>query len=133
MAALSRNASRDRQEEGRLNLVVGSGSYGIAHQLLGRIPRSLTRSTGFSSFKNYGAGLTNLAMAIHHVDVDDVSVINLQNVSLQHKLAAAAAASVGYDIFAIAYGRIRPIRTGGKKKPAGTFYKDRSLTKSTKV
>lgn len=72
-------------------------------------------------------------MAIHHVDVDDVIVINPQDVNLQHKLAAAAAAPVGYDIFAIAYVRIRPIRTGGKKKPAGTFYKDRSLTKSTKV
>ncbi|WP_215409651.1 hypothetical protein, partial [Janthinobacterium sp. JC611] len=102
---------------------------------LGRIPKSLTRSTGFSSFKNYGAGLTKLAVAIHHVDVDDVIVINLQNVSLQHKLAAAAAAaaSVGYDIFVIAYGRLRLIRTDEKKKPAGTFYKDRSLTKSTKV
>jgi hypothetical protein len=92
-----------------------------------------TRPIGFSSFKNYGSGLAKLAVAIHHVDVDDVIVINLQDVNLQHKLAAAAAASVGYDIFAIAYGRIRLIHTGGKKKPAGTFYKDRSLTKSTKV
>jgi hypothetical protein len=75
-----------------------------------------TRPIGFSSFKNYGSGLAKLAVAIHHVDVDDVIVINLQNVNLQHKLAAAVAASVGYDIFAIAYGRIRLIRTDEKKR-----------------
>lgn len=54
---------------------------------------------------------------MHHVDVDDVIVINLQNVNLQHKLAAAAVAPVGYDIFAIAYGRIRLIRARGKRSP----------------
>ena len=48
----------------RPDLVVGSGSYGITHQECGRTPSALTRSTGFSSFKNYGSGKSKLLVAI---------------------------------------------------------------------
>jgi len=47
------------------DLVAESGSDEDAHLVPDRIPRPLTRSTGFSSFKKYGSGESKLLVSIH--------------------------------------------------------------------
>lgn len=66
-AADSQQGRGDRQA--RPDRVGGLGSYEIAHQERGSTPRPLTRSIGFSSFKNHGSGEAKLMLAIHFVKI----------------------------------------------------------------